>query len=58
MQFFIPPSANKNFEVWDTLGITNGFQPAAMKEETTYTNQLQYLTRFLYARKKWIDENL
>lgn len=54
----ITPSANKNFEVWDTLGITNGFQPAAMKEETTYTNQLQYLTRFLYARKKWIDENL
>jgi len=29
-----------------------------MKEETTYTNQLQYLTRFLYAREKWIDENL
>lgn len=54
----ITPSAEMNFEVWDTLGKYTGFQPETMKSENTYTKQLQYLTRFLYARKKWIDENL
>lgn len=54
----ILPSAEMNFRVWDTLGIPNGFQPLSMEDETTYTNQIQYITRFLYARQKWIDENL
>ena len=54
----ITTSADKNFEVWRTLAIPNGFQPEAMKDVTTFTEQVQYFTKFLYSRKKWIDENL
>lgn len=54
----IATSADKNFEVWRTLAIPNGFQPEAMKDVTSFTEQLQYFTKFLYSRKKWIDENL
>lgn len=54
----IATSADKNFKVWRTLAIPNGFQPEAMKDVTSFTEQLQYFTKFLYSRKKWIDENL
>ena len=54
----IMPSAEKNFGVWKTLSRANGFQPLAMKENNTYSSQLQYLTKFFYSRQKWIDENL
>lgn len=54
----VAPSAEKNFEIWKTLNTANGFQPQSMQNENTYVSQLQYITRFLYSRQKWIDENL
>lgn len=57
-QPLITTSADKNFEVWKTLAIPNGFQPESMKNVTSFSDQVQYFTKFLYSRKKWIDENL
>ena len=54
----ITPSANINFEIWNTLGIPNGFQPESLKDMTTFDDQVKYLTKFIHSRKKWIDENL
>ncbi len=54
----IAPSAKVNFEVWDTLEITNGYQPSTMKSLSTYNEQVQYIRRFLQNRYDWIDENL
>ncbi len=54
----VAPSAAVNFDIWNTLGVANGYQPQFMQDENTYEKQLQYLTDFLYSRQKWIDANL
>lgn len=52
------PSAELNFEIWDTLGIANGFQPQTMADVDSYLDQILYLRKFIYNRKTWIDNNL
>lgn len=52
------PSAEENFEIWNTLGVANGFQPLTMKNYNTYLDQVLYLRKFINNRAKWIDENL
>ena len=52
------PSAEENFEIWNTLGMANGFQPLTMKNCNTYLDQVLYLRKFINNRAKWIDENL
>ena len=52
------PSAEENFEIWNTLGVANGFQPLTMKSCNTYLDQVLYLRKFINNRAKWIDENL
>lgn len=54
----VTPSAEVNFEIWNTLGISNGFQPATMKSYNTYLDQVLYVRKFINNRSKWIDENL
>ena len=54
----ISDSADVNFEIWNTLGLANGFQPLSMKENDTYSSQIYYIRQFFLARKRWIDENL
>lgn len=52
------PSVDDNFAVWDTLDIPNGFQPQSMESVSTYTEQVQYVRRFITKRSVWIDKNL
>ena len=54
----VAPSAELNFEIWDTLGCANGFQPKAMEQYSTYLDQVLYVRKFIKNRQKWIDENL
>lgn len=54
----VKPSAEQNFEIWNTLGLANGFQPFTMKNYNTYLEQVMYLRQFITTRKNWIDENL
>lgn len=54
----LAPSAELNFEIWDTLGCANGFQPKAMEQYSTYLDQVLYVRKFIKNRQKWIDENL
>ena len=54
----IAPSAEVSFEIWDTLSIANGFQPKAMEQYQTFSDQVLYVRRFIKNRVKWIDENL
>lgn len=51
-------SAEMNFQVWRTLGRANGYQPKLMEEKDTYESQITYLRAFIYARKRWLDDNL
>ncbi len=51
-------SAKLNFRVWDTLGIANGYQPLSMGTLNTYSEQAQYVKRFIKSRAEWLDSNL
>ncbi len=52
------PSAEVNFEIWNTLSAANGFQPKEMSKYQSYFDQVLYLKKFINNRKRWIDENL
>lgn len=54
----LSPSVEDNFAVWDTLGISNGYQPPQMSKYTTFNEQLAYIRRFVTNRAAWIDKNL
>lgn len=54
----ISESAEMNFEIWNTLGIANGFQPRIMAENNSFSSQIIYLRKLINGRKRWIDENL
>lgn len=51
-------SAKLNFRVWDTLGIANGYQPLSMGTLNTYSEQAQFVKRFIKSRAEWLDNNL
>ena len=57
-QLKMEPSVEDNFAVWDTLEYANGFQPVAMERCSTYSEQVQYVRRFITNRAEWITNNL